>query len=91
MKQFILLLLLSTIINIPASFSQKTEKVDQFLLSGQYLEAIPLLHKMIKKDSANSTLYFRLGKAYQKLDQNNRAIDNYTKAKQLRPNSTVHY
>lgn len=89
MKRIILILLLSTILNIPASFSQKAEKVDQLLFSDQYTEAIALLHKLIKKDSTNSSLYFRLGKAYQKLDQNNRAIVNYTKAKQLNSNSTA--
>jgi len=89
MNPFILLLLLGIFINIPASFSQKTEKVDQLLFSEQYTKAIPLLHAMIKKDSTNSKLYFRLGNAYQKLNQNNRAINNYTKAKQLDPNSTA--
>ncbi|MBL4560609.1 MAG: tetratricopeptide repeat protein [Labilibaculum sp.] len=89
MKQFTLLLLLSITINISASFSQNTEKVDQLLFSGQYTEAIPLLHAMLKKDSANSKYYFRLGNAYQKLNKNNRAINNYTKAKQLNPNSTA--
>lgn len=89
MRPFILLLLLSSIINISTSYSQKTEKIDQLLFSGQYAEAIPLLQKMIKKDSTNSTLYFRLGKAYQKLDHDNKAINNYLKAKEFEPNSIV--
>jgi tetratricopeptide (TPR) repeat protein len=87
MKQFILLLLLSIAINIPASISQTTTKVDELLFSGQYAEAIPLLNIMVEKDDTNSKLYFRLGKAYQRLDQNTIAIENYTKAKQLNPNS----
>lgn len=89
MKQFALLLLLSIVINIPASFSQKTTKADELLFSGQCAEAIPLLNEMVKKDSTNSKLYFRLGKAYQLLDQDMKAIENYTKAKQLNPNSTA--
>lgn len=90
MKQFILLILLSIVINIPTSYSQTTTTiVDELLFSGQYAKAIPLLNEMIKKDETNSKLYFRLGKAYQRLDQNSKAIENYTKAKQLNPNSTV--
>jgi tetratricopeptide (TPR) repeat protein len=88
MKQLLLLLLLSTAINIPVSFSQKLTKVDQLLFSGQVSEAIPLLNEMVKKDSTNSKLYFALGKAYERLDQNMKAIKNYTKARQLDPNST---
>ncbi len=86
--KLLLLLLLSIAINIPASFSQKLTKVDQLLFSGQVSEAIPLLNEMVKKDSTNSKLYFALGKAYERLDQNMKAIKNYTKARQLDPNST---
>jgi tetratricopeptide (TPR) repeat protein len=76
-------------INIPASFSQKTTKIDQLLFSEQYAEAIPLLNEMLAKDSTDSELFFRLGNAYKRLDQDMKAIENYTKAKQLNPNSTA--
>jgi len=76
-------------LNIPAGFCQKTQKADQLLFSGQYTEAIPLLLQMVKKDSLNSTLYFRLGKAYQDLNQNNLAIKNYQKANKTNPNSVA--
>lgn len=89
MKQFILLILFSVSINISASFSQKITKVDELLFSGEYSEAIPVLTEMVKKDKTNSKLYFRLGKAYQQLDQNGKAIENYKKAKQFNPNSTA--
>ncbi|BAX80434.1 tetratricopeptide repeat protein [Labilibaculum antarcticum] len=89
MKQFTILLLLSLAINIPASYSQKTTKVDELLFSGKYEEAIPILNEMVAKDGTNSKLYSRLGNAYQKLDQDMKAIENYTKAQQLNPNSTA--
>ncbi len=89
MKQFLILVLLSAAINIPTCFSQKITKVDQLLFSERYSEAIPLLIDMIKKDSTNSRLYFALGTAYQRLDKNLEAIENYTKSKQLNPNSSA--
>ncbi|PKQ61415.1 hypothetical protein BZG02_15795 [Labilibaculum filiforme] len=87
MKHFILLLLLSVGTSLSASYAQKTAKLDQLLFSEQYLEAIPLLEQLIKKDSTNSLLYFQLGKLYQKLDKDLLATYNYRKANTLQPNS----
>ena len=89
MKHIILLLLFCTGMCATQSFSQKTQKVDQLLFSGQYTEAIPLLEQMVQKDNANSKLYFRLGKAYQFLNKNSLAKDNYQKAYKIDPNSTA--
>ncbi|MDQ2179287.1 tetratricopeptide repeat protein [Marinifilum sp. D714] len=89
MKQFIFTLILASIFFIPNASAQRTNKVDQMLFNGQYESAIPILRQMIAKDSTNSKLYFRLGKAYQSLNQYVLAIENYQKAHKLHPNSTA--
>ncbi|MBI9059069.1 MAG: tetratricopeptide repeat protein [Labilibaculum sp.] len=89
MKHIILLFLFCTGMCATQSFSQKTQKVDQLLFSGQYTEAIPLLEQMVQKNDMNSKLYFRLGKAYQFLNKNSLAKDNYQKAYKIDPNSTA--
>ncbi|MCY1634513.1 tetratricopeptide repeat protein [Marinifilum sp. D737] len=89
MKQFIFTLILTSIFFIPNASSQRTNKVDQLLFNGEYESAIPILKQMIAKDSTNSKLYFRLGKAYQNLNQYVPAIENYQKAHRLHPNSTA--
>lgn len=68
-------------------YPQKITKIDQLLFSGEYESAIPLLNQLIDKDSTNSQLHFRLGKAYQNLNQNKQAIENYQKAYQLNSKS----
>nr|WP_320117481.1 tetratricopeptide repeat protein [uncultured Marinifilum sp.] len=69
------------------AYPQKVNKIDQLLFSGKYESAIPLLNQLIDKDSTNSQLHFRLGKAYQNLNQNKQAIENYQKAYQLNSKS----
>ncbi len=88
MKHIILLFLFCTGMCISPSFSQKTGKIDQLLFSGQYSDAIPLLEQLIQKDTTNRKIYFQLGKAYQYLNKNNLAKNNYQKAYELDPNST---
>lgn len=68
-------------------YPQKVNKIDQLLFSGKYESAIPLLNQLIKKDSTNSKLHFRLGKAYQNVNQNKLAVENYQKAYQLNSKS----
>lgn len=89
MKHIVLLLIFSTGMFTSNSFSQETKKIDQLLFSGQYAEAIPLLEQLVQKDTTNSKLYFRLGKAYQNLNKNSLAKNNYQKAYQLDPNATA--
>lgn len=68
-------------------YPQKVNKIDQLLFSGKYESAIPLLNQLIDKDSTNSQLHFRLGKAYQNLNRNKLAVENYQKAYQLNSKS----
>ncbi|NOU61154.1 tetratricopeptide repeat protein [Marinifilum caeruleilacunae] len=89
MKRFLSTLILLSVILSSSAFSQRTNKVDQLLFTGQYESAIPLLKQLIAKDSTDSKLYFRLGKAYQNLNQYIPAIENYKKAQQFNPNSTA--
>jgi len=89
MRRLIFSLTLVSIFLTFNAYSQRTNKVDQLLFSGQYESAIPLLKQLIEKDSADSKWYFRLGKVYQNLNQNKSAIENYQKALDLNPNSVA--
>ena len=88
MKHILAIPFLALVLIISEGTAQKIQKVDQLLFSEQYNEAIPLLEEMIKKDSSNTMLYFRLGKVYQSLQNNSKAIEYFQKARQLKPEST---
>lgn len=87
MKNLVLSLLLIVGFIPTQVLSQEQIDVDKLLFAGKYSEAIPMLKKMIAKDSLNNKLYFRLGKSYQHLNQYQFSIENYKKACKLNENS----
>lgn len=67
--------------------AQKFDKIDQLLFSEQYEQAIPLLQKKVDQNNQDYKNYYRLGKAYQNIKANDKALETFEKANQLQPES----
>ncbi len=71
------------VFEIKAQQSKETiEKADKFLSNGNTEAAIGLLKKAIPNDSLNSELYFKIGKIYESIRNQENAIFYYKKALQ---------
>jgi tetratricopeptide (TPR) repeat protein len=89
MKKNLILLILLQVINLSLFSQQKTDynQLDLLLINGDYNQVVSDCSDLIKKDSLNPELYFKLGLAYQSLMLNDKSFEAYQQAVQLAPDS----
>jgi len=91
MKKLKSLLIIATAILFSISaFAQKNEvnsNLDVMLIQGDYNEVVSKCSELIKSDSLNPEIYYKLGLAYQNLMQTDKAINALSKAVKLSPDT----
>ncbi|PCJ27046.1 MAG: hypothetical protein COA97_04975 [Flavobacteriales bacterium] len=61
------------------------EELEGFLQSGKHEEALSNLNSAIENDGENSVLYFARGTVYENLKQEEKAVSDYKKALEIKP------
>ncbi len=86
---FILIYAIASLSSISA-FAQKNENnnLDGLLIQGNYNEVVAKCSDLLKSDSLNPEIYYKLGLAYQNLMQTEKSIKAFSNALSLDPKST---
>lgn len=61
------------------------QKAESYIHEGEYREAVLFLKKAIEVSPTDASLYYKLGKVYSKLQEDELAVKAYVKAIQLDP------
>lgn len=85
-----LIVLLLTSSYLSAQQNTIENQLDAFLIHGDYNKVITKCCEIVKTDSLNPEIYFKLGVAYQSLMLTDKSIDAYSKSIKLAPD-TIKY
>jgi len=90
MKKFNSLLIIAVVLLYSVSaLAQKKENnnLDELLIQGDYNEVVAKCTELVKSDSLNPEIYYKLGLAYQNLMQSEKSIKAFSKALKIDPTS----
>jgi tetratricopeptide (TPR) repeat protein len=83
----LVLLLLSTIISVKAQSNKNREfySIDSLFIQGEYGKTIDLCLEILRKDSLNPDIYYKMGLAYQNLLLSDKSLGAFNRAVALSP------
>lgn len=69
------------------SYNKEYRMVDSLFIQGDYRKLIDVCSEIVKKDSLNAEIYYKIGLAYQNLMLSEKSLSFFSKAANLSPNN----